>query len=136
MYNQADKCSRVIRGNFGPFIGVLTDSGIVPNGIYNIYTTEYDGEDGIHEQIIKTRSQNNEPYTAITDRFSLDELNSITAYRGDCFTGLISCKMEYNFLDSNTPLNNKIISTGEQFQEGDTLDKIDFENSKVINLAD
>lgn len=136
MYNQADKCSRIIRGNFGAFIGVLTDSGLNPNGIYNIYTTEYDGEDGIHEQIIKTRSQNNEPYTAITDRFGLDEFSDITAYRGDCFTGLISCKMEYNFLDSNTPLNNKIISTGEQFQEGDTLDKIDFENSKVINLSD
>ena len=35
---------------------------------------------------------------------------SLNAYRGDCFTGLISCKMQYNFLDSNMPLNTNIFN--------------------------
>lgn len=95
----------VVRGNFTGYVAVLDDE-IEPLSIYNIYSTEYSEDD--YSTIITARAQNEEPFTAITNRVSIDT-KEINAYRGDCFTGVTSTKMCYNFLDSNTPLNTNIV---------------------------
>lgn len=125
--------SSILRGNFGSYLGLLTSNGVDPMGVYNIYTSEYDDDDDFNEKIITVRSQTQDSYTAISNRIGLDELISgnkddgyestpLVAYRGDCFTGLVSSKMEYNFLDSAMPLNTKILDNEEQWKNNDYLD--------------
>ena len=124
------KCNEnIVRGNYTGYIGVL-DRDISPYSVYNIYTNDYSETD--FTNIIINRAQNEAPFTAITNRVSLDT-QELNAYRGDCFTGVTSTKMCYNFLDSNTPLNNNIIHPDINNVWGKDYTQTDFSD---LNLSD
>lgn len=101
-----------VRGNYTGYLGVV--SGEISNNIiYNIYSSSYIGTDITKRRLqIKLRSQDSTPFTAVSQRVSLDDLiNNSEQYifGGDCFTCTTSIKMCSNFLDYNTPLNDKIV---------------------------
>lgn len=100
-----------IRGNYTGYIGVI-DGTLEPNTAYTIYNECYIGNNNSRRKIqVELRAQDQSPFLAISQRFGIDTENSVlkTVYRGDCFTCTTSIKMCHNFLDYNTPLNDKII---------------------------
>ena len=85
------------------------DDAVAPNTVYNIYTSEYCKNDIDISNAIRTRSFNKEEYFAISERFGLGKELGVKCGRGDCFTCTSSSKFQYNFLDSSTPLNERIV---------------------------
>ena len=104
--------SHCVRGKFISYLGVIPKDGsdaVLPNTIYNIYTSEYCKNDTDVSDAIRSRSFNAEEYFAISERFRLGEELGVQCGRGDCFTCTSSSKFQYNFLDSSTPLNERIV---------------------------
>lgn len=84
--------------------------------MYNIYTSSYIGNNVSKRKIqVELRSHDKSAFTAISQRMEIPMLDNgeehtfDTIYGGDCFTCTTSIKMCYNFLDYNTPLNDKIV---------------------------
>lgn len=106
-----------VRGNYAGYIGVLSDLEIKPNTVYTICTQSYIGTDsGKRKTQIKLRAQDNSSFTSISQRISIKDVNKngnveTDVFGGDCFTCTTSVKMCYNFLDYNTPLNDKIVKS-------------------------
>jgi hypothetical protein len=103
-----DKTSNsYVRGIYCPFIGlssILEDNSIYDikqKGFSNSYLKEY----------FKVRGYDQSPFYAISDRYSLDELDNIDVYRGDCFTNTVTIRMNRNFVDSSVPINEIIIDS-------------------------
>lgn len=101
-----------VRGNYTGYLGVV--SGEIGNNIiYNVYSPSYIGTDITKRRLqIKLRAQDSTPFTAVSQRVSLDDLGNNSeqhVFGGDCFTCTTSIKMCSNFLDYNTPLNDKIV---------------------------
>ena len=71
------------------------------------------------QEYFKVRGNDNSPFYAITDRYSVDDerfgkqedgkMGSIDAYRGDCYTCTVSMRLQRNFTDSDVPVNEIII---------------------------
>ena len=117
--------SHCVRGKFISYLGVIPkegDDAVVPNTIYNIYTSEYCKDDIDISNAIRTRSFNKEEYFAISERFTLGEELGVKCGRGDCFTCTSSSKFQYNFLDSSTPLNERIVK--EYYDTNGLVDKV------------
>lgn len=132
-----NSCS--VRGNYTPFIGV-----IIPNtskdskkleldysSVYNIYLNYCESIKDWQDAII-TRSNDKSEYTAISDRFSIMDNGAHIIYRGDCFTGEVATKFQWNFLDYNTPLNNTIVKPTFNIDSNQYSD-INWEN---LNVSD
>lgn len=96
-----------VRGNYVPFIGVCGES-LEPNVMYNVYTLELPERQEDLVRIIEKRGLDKSEFTLIGKYNTLD--TQITElYGGDCFTNTTSLKIQSNFLDHNTPLNNLIV---------------------------
>lgn len=99
-----------IRGEFCPILGVddLKDQ-LKDNGLYNIYTDNYDPSsvDSINNWFT-ARSIDESPYYAVTDRFALNEYKTIDVYRGDCFSETVTMRLNRNFVDPSVPIANEI----------------------------
>jgi hypothetical protein len=112
-----------VRGNFIPFIGAVSSNSEInssvlkENTVYNIYTSEYGNKLEDVRNAISKRAYDYSEYTAICDPIAVcDEegnviLDVVTCSRGDCFTCTSQHKFAYNFLDSNTPLNDNIVKS-------------------------
>lgn len=108
-----------VRGNFMPFIGICNENDeLEPNTVYNIYTSSYGATESSYKTQIKTRSTDKSSYTSISNRLPIKTVeksevvyNDIETniYRGDCFININSIKVQSNFLDYQTPLNDKIV---------------------------
>lgn len=107
--------SKCVRGHFIPFVGVVSDtvehnaSTLEANCVYNVYTSEYGNDLNSISNAIKKRAYNYGEYTAICTpvELMLDSgiyNDGVLCARGDCFTCTTQHKFTYNFLDSNTPL--------------------------------
>lgn len=117
-----------VRGNYTPFIGVLSefksedDFELDERSVYNIYLNYCESEQD-WQNAITIRANDKSEYTAISDRFITNtNTTEHTVFRGDCFTGTIATKFQWNFLDYNTPLNNTIVTREIEFKS-DTSDK-------------
>ena len=130
-----------VRGVYTPFIGVC--GNIEDGDIYNVkiqnYSTNY------NKDYFLIRANDNSAFYAITDRYSLDELDwPIDVYRGDCFTNTVTIRINRNFVDPDYPINDTIVdkTTWEQHYGGylttptDDKDKDEKYNWAKINRAD
>jgi hypothetical protein len=101
-----------VRGNYTGYLGVVSGE-LESNVIYNIYSSSYIGTDITKRRLqVQSRAQDTTPFTAVSQRVSLDDLGNDSAqyiFGGDCFSCTTSIKMCSNFLDYNTPLNDKIV---------------------------
>ena len=118
-YDDSDKQtmdSNLVRGNYAPYIGAVSPSGsdsfkLDKKSIYNIYS-EYCESVEDWRKAINKRVYDKSEFTAISDRISIVDVTATLThviYRGDCFSGEVSTKFQWNFLDYNTPLNNTIV---------------------------
>jgi hypothetical protein len=111
-----------IRGNFGLYVGKETN--IHEYGtIINIRPKDYNPES--QEYCVNQftlRSNTQEPYYAISERFELPTLegdpnNGIpynltikkVCYRGDCYICQVTHRIHSNFIDNEMPLNDNIV---------------------------
>ena len=105
--NYEESNNKLVRGVYAPFIG--TNSVLTDNSIYNIkqkgfslsYLKEY----------FKVRGNDQAPFYAISDRYSLDDLSTLDVYRGDCYTNTVTFRMNRNFVDSSVPINDIIVDS-------------------------
>lgn len=106
--NKSDKATNLLRGSFGPYIG-LENSNKTPLGIVNIKVPNYD--DYLIDNYFMIRYEDTSPFFSITDRITWDEIdisyNNI--FRGDCYIGNYTHRMIRNFQDSLAPINDDIV---------------------------
>ena len=100
----------LLRGIWCPILGL---SGNVKDGwIYNVKIKNFSSV--FEQEYFKIRGNDNSPFYAIIDRYSIDDERfnnggSIDAYRGDCYTCTVSMRLQRNFTDSDVPVNEIII---------------------------
>lgn len=99
----------LLRGIWCPFLGL---SGDVKDGwIYNVKIRNFSSV--FEQDYFRVRGNDNSPFYAITDRYSVDDARFkegyIDAYRGDCYTCTVSIRLQRNFVDSDVPVNEIII---------------------------
>jgi hypothetical protein len=58
---------------------------------------------------IAIRGNDNSPFYSISNRFDISKFESTDVYRGDCFTATVTIRINRNFRDPNTPLNDIIV---------------------------
>ena len=100
----------LLRGIWCPFLGL--SSNVKDGWIYNIKIRNFSSV--FEQEYFKVRGNDNSPFYAITDRYSVDDERfknngSIDAYRGDCYTCTVSVRLQRNFTDSDVPVNEIII---------------------------
>ena len=99
--------NKYVRGIYCPFIG--TNTVLTDNSIYNIkqkgFSTSY------LKEYFKVRGNDQSPFYAISDRYSLDDISTLDVYRGDCYTNTVTFRMNRNFVDSSVPINDIIIDS-------------------------
>lgn len=136
--SQSDKQKideNTVRGNYSDFIGVILDNDgeLEYSSIYNIYTTYCESMEDWQTEIT-IRANDKSEYTAISNRYNIyskEDISPKTLYRGDCFTGEVATKFQWNFLDHNTPLNNIIVKP--TFSWTDKNLTIDGENNGIYS---
>ena len=113
----------LVRGLFTGYIGAENLKNL--HGVYDIHTPGYSIENMKEYFSIRFNSVN--PYYAISDRFDVQMMKSslneydnldqnqlkymITCYRGDCYISNITMRIQRNFQDPETPINDEILST-------------------------
>lgn len=98
-----------VRGIYCPFLG--TNINLLDNTIYNIKQKGYSSS--YLKEYFKVRGYDQAPFYAISDRFSLDDLENKTldVYRGDCYTNTVTFRLNRNFIDNSVPINDVIIDS-------------------------
>lgn len=120
-YNLGTGSSAVnlVRGSYGSFLGLeVLDNQTLPEGtIVNIRIPGYD--ESQMSNYFSVRYQDQSAYFPVTDRMSWDsknlqlyedtqyKLNNI--YRGDCYICQYTHRMNRNFQDPDTPINDIIV---------------------------
>ena len=106
----------LVRGKWGYFVGI--SNGLFDYGdIINIKAKGFlDNAVEQNQLEFKKRFDNYSGYSAISSRFNISDLqdgkeekDSITCYRGDCYTSLFTHKVMNNFADTEMPTNTKVI---------------------------
>ena len=100
----------LLRGIWCPFLGL--SNNVKDGWIYNVKIRNFSSV--FEQEYFKVRGNDNSPFYAITDRYSVDDDRfnnggSIDAYRGDCYTCTVSMRLQRNFTDSDVPVNEIII---------------------------
>lgn len=112
-FNQQDYRAdnrNLLRGIWCPFLGL--SNNVKDGWIYNVKIRNFSSV--FEQEYFKVRGNDNSPFYAITDRYSVDDekfnnKGSIDAYRGDCYTCTVSMRLQRNFTDSDVPVNEIII---------------------------
>lgn len=102
--------TNLVRGSFGPYIGF--DKYNKAGTLVNVYISDY-AEMSIQE-LFKLRYNDKSPYYAISDRYSISQLNKIerddmVLYRGDSYICTYTHRLNRNFIDPDTPTNRTIV---------------------------
>ena len=99
----------LLRGIWCPILGL--GSSIKDGWIYNVKIRNFSNV--FEQEYFKVRGNDNSPFYAITDRYSIDtvftENAPLKAFRGDCYTCTVSMRIQRNFTDSDVPTNEIII---------------------------
>lgn len=102
-----EKSNKYVRGIYCPFIG--TNTVLTDNSIYNIKQKGF--SISYLKEYFKVRGNDQSPFYAISDRYSLDDISSLDVYRGDCYTNTVTFRINRNFVDSSVPINDIIIDS-------------------------
>lgn len=143
--NKVTEATNLIRGSFGPYLGItgypysgrLIDIKI-PG--FNKTTTE---------NLFKIRYNDKDPFYAISERIALNDIEywfkedennyslKSPLYRGDCYICQFTHRINRNFQDPQSPINDKIVDSKcwkENYEVTDGVLKV--ENFDKINLGD
>lgn len=147
--NKITQAYNLLRGSFGPYLGIT--GNIQPNRTINIKIPGFN-QNNMRDYFIM-RISDKSPYYAISDRFDIDNVgldfeeepqNSTTylklnksLYRGDCYICQFTHRLNRNFQDPTTPINDKIVDS-TCWATSYSLDKgiLDKEKFDGVNLGD
>lgn len=96
---------KLVRGVYTPFLGC--NQRLKDNSIYNVMIQNYSTV--FEKEYFGIRANDNTEFNAISDRFELGGENTISLYRGDCYSVTVTVRMNRNFIDSETPTNETIV---------------------------
>lgn len=148
-----DKGNNIVRGSFGPYLGV---TGLKSAGdLINIKIPGYDSS--LLNEYMEIRANDKTPFYAISDRIVWKSnklgtevkgwttngenkstiLTNITCYRGDCYISKFTHRVNRNFVDPSAPTNGTIVdkncwALGIQYKDG----ILDSSKLTHINLGD
>ena len=143
--NKATDSDNLIRGSFGPYLGITGTSGsgyLVDIKIPNYSVSQM-------SDYFSIRYNDKSPYYAISDRVDLDNIDYFiqdsnseevtfkTMYRGDCYICQFTHRFNRNFQDPSAPTNDDIVDPNcwkDHYQVTDGVVKTD--NFQDINLGD
>lgn len=143
--NKATDSDNLIRGSFGPYLGITGTSGsgyLVDIKIPNYSVSQM-------SDYFSIRYNDKSPYYAISDRVDLDNLDYFiqdsnseevtfkTMYRGDCYICQFTHRFNRNFQDPSSPTNDDIVDPNcwkDHYEVTDSVVKTD--NFQDINLGD
>lgn len=130
--NKSPNATNIVRGSFGPYLGIEgldnTDLSII-----NIHIPNYD--EFLMDSYFNIRYEDSSAFYAIQDRVSWDNITNEVAniFRGDCFIGNYTHRMNRNFQDPSAPINDDIV---DESTWRDNYDLDDEEKYSKINRGD
>ncbi len=141
--NVATKASNLLRGSFGPYLGI---TGYQKAGqLIDIKIPGY--KPAYMDDYFVIRYNDKSPFYSISDRFDLEHtewwLNKSQnklyndLYRGDCYICQFTHRLNRNFQDPSSPTNDEIVDEkcwADNFEVSDGVVKK--ENFDKINLGD
>ena len=143
--NKATDSDNLIRGSFGPYLGI---TGTSRSGyLVDIKIPDYSVSQ--MSDYFSIRYNDKSPYYAISDRVDLDNIDYFiqdsnseevtfkTMYRGDCYICQFTHRFNRNFQDPSAPTNDDIVDPNcwkDHYQVTDGVVKTD--NFQDINLGD
>lgn len=98
--------NNLIRGLYCPFLGA--NRTLQNNTIYDIRIPNYSITR--LKDYFSIRGKDNSSFYAISDRYELGNTNTIQVFRGDCYTNTVTIRLNRNFIDSDVPINELIVS--------------------------
>ncbi len=130
--NKSSDAKNIIRGSFGPYLGIegLDNMDL---SIINIHIPNYD--EFLIDNYFNIRYEDSSAFYAIQDRISWDNVTDKVSniFRGDCFIGNYTHRMNRNFQDPSAPINDDII---DEATWKDNYDIEDEEKYSKINRGD
>ena len=103
----------LVRGIYCPFIATIQN--LNPNKIYTIFSSSYNNT--YNAEYVKVRGEANGEFYAISDRWGLEDVESVDCYRGDCFTTTNTIRINRNFVDSELPIMDRFVDE-KTWQDG------------------
>ena len=145
--NRQTNARNLVRGLFTPFLG--SSAELPTHKIFNIHTPGYRTDQ--MEEYFKIRFGSFYSYYPIGNRYDLNLIESkylnnikdledgikITEYRGDCFINTVTVRINRNFIDPETPLNDDIVkydTWSKNYLGPDDMD--DSKDNSKLNRSD
>ena len=112
--DEADERRQIVRGKFGPFIGVGDYRG-EPGDLINIYVPEY--SEWKIQDYFTIRYEDQTPYYAVSPRIDISTIESLEEklFRGDCYICKYTQRLNRNFQDLSAPTNDEIVDTSNWY---------------------
>ena len=132
-YTTKESKVRIVRGQYGPFLGVYDNKLISTNSLINIYIPGF--EISKLSEYFKIRINNEDPYYAVSERYSISELKDLKQYdiyRGDCYLCQFTHRLNRNFQDPDAPNNDTIVDANSWIDNYDS----DEDTASDINRGD
>ena len=145
--NNSTKATNIVRGSFGPYIGIDSDYMEFINNIVNIRIPGYSVANMSNYFTIRYNDKSS--YQAISNRFDINDLPTssqsdnteetpITVCgNGDCYISLFTHRVNRNFQDPSAPTNGQIVDPKcwkDHYKVTDGI--INVESFDEINLGD
>lgn len=135
----------LVRGSFGPYVAFKTE--LRPNRIINIKIPGFDQNQ--MEDYFKIRFEDKTSFYAISDRIDLSKTQDWfdtsnddytlrkSLYRGDCYICQFTHRVNRNFQDPSSPINDKIVDPKCWRLNYNYQDSVlDLDGFEKINLGD
>ena len=101
---------QIVRGNYGPYLGIYNQTALKPNTLINIYIPGFQTNSIL--EYFKIRINCEDAYYPVTDRMELStKTDSIDVYRGDCYISQFTHRINRNFQDPDAPNNDTIVES-------------------------
>ena len=107
LHKKLTQSDTLVRGLFGTYVGI-GDAKLNAGEIFNVRPKGYNTTLKYKQNEFDSRFNVSSPYYPISDRLEWGS-TSVDCYRGDCYVGNFTHRMHRNFIDSELPLNNKIV---------------------------
>ena len=153
---QKEVNSDIVRGSFGPYIGMIDYPGQSAETV-SIMIPGY--SDTLFNEYVKIRMNDVDPYHTISDRFDINDLSDYQAVksnlqgdigersdlimeinRGDCYICQFTHRLNRNFNDESHPYNSDIVDASSwkshyKIEKSEEFSKINVGDVNAVNLG-
>lgn len=153
---QKEVNSDIVRGSFGPYIGMIDYPGQSAETV-SIMIPGY--SDTLFNEYVKIRMNDVDPYHTISDRFDINDLSDYHAVksnlegdtgkksdlimeinRGDCYICQFTHRLNRNFNDESHPYNSDIVDASSwkshyKIEKSEEFSKINVGDVNAVNLG-